>query len=151
MLLQPVPDLVLAVGGLKRGEFHRLGFRHLLGDLLLDADHHAQGLGRDLAVGEHGELVPHAGHAVTQVGNRSRGRRGRVVQLVSQAGGDGAQRQQLLPLADDLTLPQPTDHVALEQVHSHRKLRLHESGERTRVQHEKPRRLGHPHRRLVDG
>ena len=65
-------------------------------------------------------------------------------------GGDGAQRQQLLALTDDLALPQAADLVPLEQMHGHRELGLHELRERVGVQHEAARRFGHPDRRLVD-
>ena len=99
-----------------------LGLGDLLGDLVLDADQDAQRLGGELAVGQHRQLVPHLADALAQVGHRAGGGRRRVVELVGQAGGDGAQRQQLLALADDLALPQAADHVPLEQMHGHREL-----------------------------
>ena len=42
------PICVLAIGCFQRGQFDRLGLRDLLGDLLLDADQHAQRLGVNL-------------------------------------------------------------------------------------------------------
>ena len=53
-------------------------------------------------------------------------------------------------LAEDLALSSAADLVALQQMHCHRELRLHELRERGRVENEEPRRPGHPHRRLVD-
>ena len=150
VVLQPVADLVFAVGRLQRGQLLVSGLRHLLGDLVLDADQDAQRLGGELGLGHHRELVPHVADALAQVGHRAGGGRRRVVELMGQPGGDGAERQQLLALADDLALPPAADLVALEQVHGHRELRLHEPGERVGVEHEAARRLGQPHRRLVD-
>ena len=74
---------------------------------------------------------------------------GRVVELVGKTRRQFAQRNQLLALADDLPLPHAPDHVSLDQMACHRKLRLHEARERGRIEHEEPRRLCHPHRRLV--
>ena len=111
VVLEPVADLVLAVGRFERGEFLRLGLGDLLGDLVLDADQDAQRLGGELAVRQHRQLVPHLRRPSRRSARRARGRRRRVVELVGQAGGDGAQRQQLLPLADDLALPPAADHV----------------------------------------
>ena len=85
MVVEPVADLVLAVGGLQRGEFLRLGLGDLLGDLVLDADQHPQRLGGELAVGQHRELVPHLADALAQVGDGAGGRRRRIVELVGQA------------------------------------------------------------------
>ena len=116
----------------------RLGLGDLLGDLVLDADQHPQRLGGELAVGQHRQLVPHLADALAQVGDRPRGGCGRVVQLVGQARAKLPERQQLLPLADDLALSPAADHVSLEQMHGHRELSLHERGERVRVQHEEP-------------
>ena len=150
MVFQPVADLVFAIGGLQCGQLVVAGLRHLLGDLVLDAHQDAQGLWGELRLGHHRELVPHVADALAQVGNRAcRGRR-RVVELMGQARGDGAERQQLLALANDLPLPHATDHVPLDQMARHRKLRLHKARERGSVQHEAPRRFGQPDRRLVE-
>ena len=99
--------LLLAIGGLQRRQFLALGFGNLLGDLVLDADQDPQRLRGELAVGQHRELVAHLADALAKVGDcPGVGGRG-VVELMGQAGGDGAQRQQLLALADDLALPRP--------------------------------------------
>jgi hypothetical protein len=150
VLFEPVADLVLAVGGLQRRELLRLRLGHLLGDLVLNADEHLERRRGELAVGEHGQLVPHLAHALAQVGHRACGRPGRVVELVGQPCGQLTESQQLLPLSDDLALPQAADHVPLEQVHRHREFLLHELSERRGIEHEEPRRPGDPHRRLID-
>src|SRR5690349_811301 len=87
--------------------------------------------------------------ALAQVGHRTSGGRGRVVELMGQARGDGAQRQQLLPLTDDLGLPAPTDEVAFQQMDRHGELSPHEGCEIVRVEYEAARRLGQPYRGLV--
>ena len=124
VVLEPVADRVLAVRRLERGELQRLGLGDLLGDLVLDADQHPQCLGGELAVGQHRQLVAHLADGLAQVGDGAGGGRGGVVELVGQAGGDGAERQQLLALADDLALPPAADLVSLEQMDGHRELRL---------------------------
>ena len=98
------PICVLAIGRLQRGQLVIAGLSHLLGDLVLDAHQDAQGLWGELGLGHHRELVPHVADALAQVGNRAcRGRR-RIVELMGQACGDGAERQQLLALTDDLAV-----------------------------------------------
>src|SRR6476620_9338746 len=64
--------------------------------------------------------------------------------------GEGAQRQQLLALIDDLEGLHAADLVALEQVHRHRELGLDEPTERLGVEHEESRRTRHADRRLVE-
>ena len=66
--------------------------------------------------------MAHLADALAQVGDRACGGGRRIVELMRQTGSYRAQRQQLLPLADDLPLPQAADFVALEQMHGHRKL-----------------------------
>ena len=137
MILQPVADLVFAVGGLQCGQFDVLGLGHLLGDLVLNAaPERRSASGVNLAVGQHRELVPHVADALAQVGHRACGGRGRIVELVGQARGDGAERQQLLALPDDLGLSASADEVTLEQMDGHGELRIHEIGELVGVQHE---------------
>jgi hypothetical protein len=100
-------------------------------------------------VRQHGQLVPHLADAVPQVGDRARIRACRVVQLMSQARGDGAEGKQLLPLVDDLAGPHPAHLVPFEQVHGHGELGLHEPTEGVGVEDEELRRLGHPDRGLI--
>ena len=96
VVFQPVTDLVLAIGGLQRSQFLGLGFGDLLGDLVLDADQHAQRLGGELAVGEHRQLVAHLAHTLAQVGHGARGGPGRVVELMGQPGRELPEGQQFL-------------------------------------------------------
>ena len=101
VLVEPVGELVLALGllaaavssGADGDRLHRL---------LLHVDEQLEQPRVDLVVREHRQLVPHAGDPLAQRGGRAHRRRGRVVQLVRQAGRQRAEGEQLLALADDL-------------------------------------------------
>jgi hypothetical protein len=84
VLVHPVAELVLAVGGLHGGQRGRLGGP--LDDVLLELDQRVQPFRGDLAGGQHAQLVPHAGDPLPQRAGGPGRRGGRVVQLVHQAG-----------------------------------------------------------------
>ena len=118
VVVEPVGELVLGVRGLQRREVRRVA--GLLDELVLGEDELLELGAVHRPVGDHRQLVPHAGDAVAQVVRGAPGGRGRVVQLVGEAGGELAQREQPLPLADHrrgVLLPQ---EQPLQQVHRHR-------------------------------
>ncbi len=64
---------------------------------------------------------------------------GRVVELVGEAGREGAEGNQFFPLADEgVSVRQPQEH-SVEQVHRHREPGLQEIGEIVGRQFEQPR------------
>ncbi len=148
VILEPVADGVLPVRGLERLEHRRL--RHPLGYLFLQPDHGLQAVPVVLRRGDHAQLVPHPGDALAQRGRGTDRGRGRVVQLMGQPGRQRAEREQPLALADRRLGVLLAEEQPLKQVHRHREPGVHQLGEDAGVQHEELRRLGHPHRVVVD-
>ena len=102
-----------------------------------------------LPAGQHLELAPHRRDPLAQRHRRPDGGRGRVVELVGQAGRERAEREQPLALADRLAGPLAAEPEPLEQVRRHREPLGHDLREAGRAEHEELRRLGHPDRVLV--
>jgi hypothetical protein len=80
--------------------------------------------------------VAHAGHPVAQHRRGPDGGGGRVVELVREPGGQRAECQQPLPLADDRLDAAHRDEEPLEQMHRHREPAAHRGGEQVGGQHE---------------
>ena len=120
VVLQPVAQLVLAVGGLQRrsasAPWRPARRRPPAARRASPAASASM-----LAVGEQRELVPHPGDPVAQRDGGPDGRRGRVVELVGQPGGERAERDAAAPAGRrrpaSVRMPQ---EQALEQVHRHR-------------------------------
>ncbi len=149
VLVEPVAQTLLAIGGFERAELVPRGGANALGDVVLDGHQCPHGLGGETALGEHGQLALQLGAAVPQAGDGAADRRGRVVELMCQARGDGAEAQQPGPLAEDLLLAQAAERVAGQQMHRHRELVLHEPGELLGIEHEEPGRANEPYRDCV--
>ncbi len=102
-----------------------------------------------LAAGDHLELAAHPGDPLAQAGGGADRGGGRVVELVGQAGGQRAERQQPLALVDRLLGPLAAEEQPFEQVDRHREPLVHDLGEAVRAEHEEPGPLGDPHRVVV--
>ena len=97
------PSSSSRVGGLQRGERRARRATCSTTSLLQRSTSFSQLRCRSIApVGDHRQLVPHAGDPVAQRGGGPHRGGGRVVQLVGEPGGQRAERQQPLPLADQL-------------------------------------------------
>ena len=118
VVVEPVDQGVLGVGGLDRGQLRRR--TRLLHERLLRRHQLLQVRPVQRPRGDHAELVPHPRDAVAQGVGRASGRRGRVVELVGEPGGELAEGEQPLPLADHGVGVAQADEHALQQVHRHR-------------------------------
>ncbi len=107
-------------------------------ELLLQHGERPQHLAVELVLGQHRQLVPHAGEPVAQGRGGPGGRGRRVVQLVGEPGGQLAEREQPLPLPDQLGEVALPDEQALQQVDRHRVPLPEHLGERLRGQGEEP-------------
>ncbi len=143
VVVEPVGELVLPVGGLQGAERRRL--RDAFHRALLHLDEIGDRLAGVVALGDDGELVPHLADAFAQGRRGPDGRRGRVVELVGETGGQRSEGQQPFPLPDGPLGVLRAEEQPLQQVRGHREPLLHEVRERLRGQHEEPGRLGHPH------
>lgn len=118
VVVEPVGELVLGVGGLQRGEVRCVAC--LLDERVLSEDELLELGAVHGPVGDHRELVAHAGDAVAQVVRGTPGRGSRVVQFVGEPGGELAQREQPLPLPDHHGAVLLSEEQPLQQVHRHR-------------------------------
>lgn len=147
MVLEPLPQRVLPVGGLHGSELRRLA--HQFGGLVLQADQTRQGVGVVDARRDDAEFAAHVRHPVPQRRRRTDRRGGRVVQLVCQTGRQRPQRQQPLPLVDDLLAALLTEEQSLEHVDRHGEPLSNQVSEPLGVEHEEPGRTRHVHARHV--
>ena len=102
VVVEPVAELVLAVGGLHRRSASGALATRSTASSCSSTSVSQQRRGSISPVGDHRQLVPHAGDPVAQRGGGPDRGRGRVVQLVGEPGRQRAEREQPLPLADDL-------------------------------------------------
>ena len=149
VVVEPVGELVLAVGGLQRAE---------RGSPWRPVRPCAPGSRRASPAWPAGygpaamtaELVPHPGDPFPQRRGGPDGRRGGVVELVGEPGRQRAQRQQPFPLVDGPLGVLGAEEQALQQVHGHREPFAHDPARRTAAGRTKNRgRLGDPHGAVV--
>ncbi len=148
VFVEPVGDRILPVADLQRSQNGRL--RDPLHRLLLQSDQGFQGGPVVGSRGDQAEFVPHPGDPLPQ---RRRGPYrggGRIVQLMGEPGGQGAQRQQPFPLTDRLLGGPHAEEQPLQHVHGHREPFVHQPRQRIRREHEETRRLAGPQRGAVD-
>ncbi len=148
VFVEPVGNRVLPVADFQRSQDRR--FRDPLHRLLLQPDQGVQCGPVIRSRGDQAELVPHPGDPFPQ---RRRGPyrgRGRVVQLMGEPGGQGAQRQQPFPLTDRLLGGPHAEEQPFQHVHGHREPFVHQPRQRIRREHEETRRFAGPQRGAVD-
>ncbi len=140
-LLEPVEQRVLEVGLLQRGQRRPLA-RRPVDHLLLQLDQQLQHVRRDATLGDHRQLAAHVRHPPAQLRRGPRCRRGRVVQLVAEVGRQRAEPGEVLALADGALAVADAEVQAVQQVHGHREVVVHELREVGRADAEKAGRLG---------
>ena len=123
MVLQPVGELVLAIRCLERRQ------RGCLPALLERASRQVgdrfELVGGELAANHHPDLLPHLGHHVSQPRGSAHDSRDRIVQLVGEAGGHRAERDEPLVAGDRVPRRVPLDLAPRQQVSRHREPFLH--------------------------